>query len=86
MRRCNKAYELALDDATTKKFVTTYREYQKELWAIGPRPNKNKGETLSEEKAEAQMQQFTRSQRILDLRETMQISYLEPFLFLYTLP
>lgn len=64
------AYELALDDATTAKFVATYCEYQKELWAIGPRPKKNKGETLSEEQAEAQMQQqFTRSQRILDLRE-----------------
>lgn len=64
------AYELALDDATTAKFVATYCEYQKELWAIGPRPKKNKGETLSEEQAEAQtQQQFTRSQRILDLRE-----------------
>lgn len=64
------AHDLALDDATTAKFVATYHEYQKELWAIGPRPKRVKGETLSEKQAEAQMQQqFSRSQRILDLRE-----------------
>lgn len=64
------AHDLALDDATTAKFVATYHEYQKELWAIGPRPKRAKGNAQSEEQAEAQMQQqFTRSQRILDLRE-----------------
>lgn len=64
------AKDLAFDDATTAKFVATYCEYQKELWAIGPRPKKTQNETLSEKQAEAQMQQqFTRSQRILDLRE-----------------
>lgn len=34
------AHDLALDDATTAKFVATYHEYQKELWAIGPRPKR----------------------------------------------
>lgn len=64
------AKDLAFDDATTAKFVATYCEYQKELWAIGSRPKKAQNETLSEKQAEAQMQQqFTRSQRILDLRE-----------------
>ena len=64
------AHDLALDDATTAKFVATYHEYQKELWAIGPRPKRAKGNAQSEEQAEAQMQQqFTRSQRILDRRE-----------------
>lgn len=64
------AKDFAFDDATTAKFVATYCEYQKELWAIGPRPKKAQNETLSEKQAEAQMQQqFSRSQRILDLRE-----------------
>lgn len=64
------AKDLAFDDATTAKFVATYCEYQKELWAIGPRPKNAQNETLSEKQAEAQMQQqFSRSQRILDLRE-----------------
>ena len=27
------AYELAFDDATTQKFVATYQDYQKEVWA-----------------------------------------------------
>lgn len=63
------AKDFAFDDATTAKFVATYCEYQKELWAIGPRPKKAQNETLSEKQAEAQMQQqFSRSQRILDLR------------------
>lgn len=34
------AEQLALDDATTKRFVETYGNYQKELWSI--RPNKMK--------------------------------------------
>lgn len=28
------AHELALDDATTQKYVTTYCAYQKEVWAL----------------------------------------------------
>ena len=39
------AHELALDDATTQKFVTTYSEYQKEIWALGPRFHGKKHQT-----------------------------------------
>ena len=58
------ANQLALDDATTHKFVDTYCDFQKELWAIGPRMKQNrKGATTDAH------DRFERSQKILALRE-----------------
>lgn len=51
------AHELALDESTTNKYVETYCQYQREVWALGPR----KGLTTE--------QRLERSQRILDLRK-----------------
>lgn len=51
------AHELALDDPTANKYVETYCQYQREIWALGPR----KGLTTE--------QRFDRSQKILDLRK-----------------
>lgn len=51
------ARELALDEPTTNKYVETYCQYQREVWALGPR----KGLTTE--------QRFDRSQKILDLRK-----------------
>ena len=51
------AHELALDEPTTDKYVETYCQYQREIWALGPR----KGLTTE--------QRFERSQKILDLRK-----------------
>ncbi len=36
------ARQLALDDVTTGKFVSTYCDFQKELWALGPRIKQNR--------------------------------------------
>lgn len=58
------ARQLAFDDATTAKYVTTYCEYQKEVWALGPRIKRSSG---NEENAIRQ--RFERSQQILSLRE-----------------
>ena len=63
------AYELAFDDATTKKFVVTYQEYQKEVWALG-RPKKHDGIISVEEHLE-------HSQKILDLRKKYYKRYSE---------
>ena len=49
------AHELALDESTTNKYVETYCQYQREIWALGPR----KGLTTE--------QRLDRSQKILDL-------------------
>lgn len=51
------ARELALDESTTNKYVETYCQYQREVWALGPR----KGLTTE--------QRLDRSQKILDLRK-----------------
>ena len=54
------ARQLALDDATADKFVSTYCDCVKEFWALGPRVKQNRksGNT-----------RFERSQKILALRE-----------------
>ena len=51
------AHELALDESTTNKYVETYCQYQREIWALGSR----KGLTTE--------QRLERSQKILDLRK-----------------
>lgn len=51
------AHELALDELTTNKYVETYCQYQRDVWALGPR----KGLTTE--------QRLDRSQKILDLRK-----------------
>lgn len=51
------AKELALDESTTNKYVETYCQYQREVWALGSR----KGLTTE--------QRLERSQKILDLRK-----------------
>lgn len=51
------AHKLALDESTTNKYVGTYCQYQREVWALGPR----KGLTTE--------QRLDRSQKILDLRK-----------------
>lgn len=51
------AHELALDESTANKYVETYCQYQRAVWALGPR----KGLTTE--------QRLERSQKILDLRK-----------------
>ena len=64
------ANQLALDDATTSKFVNTYCDFQKELWAIGPRMKQNrKGSTTDAQAQQSINDRFERSQKILALRE-----------------
>jgi len=65
------AHELALDDATTQKFVTTYSEYQKEIWALGPRfhGKKHQTEMTDAEAEKAIKDRFEHSEKILRIRE-----------------
>ena len=64
------AHELAFDDATAKKFIETYCDYQKEMWAFGPKEHRDhKGEMTDAEAEQAIKQRFEQSQKILDLRE-----------------
>lgn len=64
------AHDLALDDATTQKYVATYCAYQKEVWALGPRVKRHQSENATEAEAEqANKARMEQSQKILDLRE-----------------
>ena len=64
------AHELALDDATTQKYVATYCAYQKEVWALGPHVKRHSAANATEAEAEqANKARMEQSQKILDLRE-----------------
>jgi len=63
-------HELALDETTSRKFIETYQNYQKELWALGPRAHRNHQQAQTDAEAEQAIKsRMERSQKILDLRE-----------------
>lgn len=66
------AHELAFTDEVTEKFVKTFCDYQKEIWALRPRrqpANANKPR-MSEQESEARIKQrFERSEKILGIRQ-----------------
>lgn len=62
------ANDLALDDETTAKFINTYTQCQKEVWALGPRPRRNANS--NEEQIEQNIKKrFEMSEKILDIRK-----------------
>ena len=67
------AQALALDDATTQKFTTTFCACQKELYAANKAMKENKGKKRSEmtdaEIETIQKDRFKQSRKLLDLRE-----------------
>lgn len=59
---------LALNDRTSDRFIKTYMQQQREIWALGPRLKRGKGN--SEKDSEKTIQQrFERSQKLLNIRE-----------------
>lgn len=64
------AHSLALDDATAQQFIQAFQDYQKEVWALGPKvhPGSKKNQTDAEAE-KAIKSSFEHSQKILDLRE-----------------
>lgn len=63
------AGELAFSDAITDKFVKTYCNYQKEIWALGPRQRPNKQALSEQENEERIKQRFAMSEKILNIRQ-----------------
>mgnify|MGYP004525248931 CR=1 FL=1 len=63
------ANELAFSDAVTEKFVKTYCNYQKEIWALGPRQRPNKQGASEQENEERIKQRFAMSEKILNIRQ-----------------
>lgn len=64
------AHDLGLDDKTCSKFIGTYTECQKEVWALGPRPHHKKGEVKTDAQTEQEIKQrFEMSEKILNIRQ-----------------
>ena len=66
------ARQLALDDATSQKFIETFSAYQKEVWALRPQGKdmqKNRAEMTDAEAEKAIKDQFNHSQKVLSLRQ-----------------
>lgn len=62
------AADLALSDELTAKFVDTYTQCQKEIWALGPRVKRNPQAT--EEQTEQQLKhRFEMSEKLLNIRQ-----------------
>ena len=64
------AHELAFSDAVSGKFVATYCNYKKDIWAFGPRLRPNRRGGASEQDNEERIKQrFARSEKILNIRQ-----------------
>lgn len=70
------AQELALEPETSQRFVTTYMNCQKEIWALGPRNNRGNRNELNNEQADSVIQaRFDHSQQVLDIRRMYYAEY-----------
>uniref|UniRef100_UPI0025D0FECB hypothetical protein n=1 Tax=Prevotella sp. TaxID=59823 RepID=UPI0025D0FECB len=63
-------HDLGLDDKTSSKFIDTYTQCQKEVWALGPRPHHKKGEMKTDAQTEQEIKhRFEMSEKILNIRQ-----------------
>ena len=75
------ANDLALNDETTAKFINTYTQCQKEIWALGPRPRRNgnnngRNDNNNEEQIGQNIKKrFEMSEKILDIRQKYYTEY-----------
>lgn len=61
---------LGLDEKTNAKFIETYTDYQKEVWALGPHLRYKKGEMKTDAQTEQEIKQrFEMSEKILNIRQ-----------------
>ena len=63
------AEEMAMDDATSQRFIGTFCQFQREIWALGPRPKQPHSQMTDEETEQLLKDRFAHSQKILDLRQ-----------------
>ena len=69
------AQEMAMNDTTAKKFVATFCQFQKEIWALGPRPKREVSSGTDAETEQAIKERFAHSQKILNLRHKYNEEY-----------
>ena len=71
------AGEIGMDNAASKRFINTYCRFQQEIWALGPRPKQVLHSMTEEETGEILKARFSRSQKILDIRQKYYAIYSE---------
>lgn len=71
------AKEMAMDDATSQRFIDTFCQFQRDIWALGPRPKQPNDQMTDEETEQALKARFIHSQKILDLRQKYYTIYSE---------
>lgn len=63
------AGEMAMDDTTSRRFIETFCQFQRDIWALGPRPKQPNDQMTDEETEQVLKARFAHSQKILDLRQ-----------------
>lgn len=69
------ADEMSMNDTTAKLFVETFCQFQKDIWALGPRPKRDTSHLSDKEAEQAMNERFAHSQKILDLRKKYYLKY-----------
>lgn len=69
------ADEMAMDDTTAEQFIKTFCQFQKEIWALGPRPKRDSSSYSNTETEQVLKERFAHSQKILDLRKKYYVEY-----------
>ena len=63
------ADKVGMNDADCRRFIETYKDYQKEVWALGQRGRRRSANMTDAQTEEAIKNRFERSQKILSIRE-----------------
>ena len=71
------AKEMGMDEATSRRFIEIFCQFQRDIWALGPRPKQPNGPMTDEETGQALKARFAHSQKILDLRQKYYAIYSE---------
>ena len=71
------AKEMAMDEATSQLFIETFCQFQRDIWALGPRPKQPHSQMTDEETEQVLKERFDHSQKILDLRRKYYAIYSE---------
>lgn len=71
------AKEMAMDKATSQRFIKTFCQFQRDIWALGPRPKQPNDQMTDEETGQALKARFAHSRKILNLRQKYYAIYSE---------
>ena len=71
------AKEMAMDETTSQRFIETFCQFQRDIWALGSRPKQPNNQMTDEETEQALKARFAHSQKILDLRQKYYAIYSE---------